>query len=501
MKGMKTNLIFLVILAIIVMVFLWDKEATKEREAKEEREEQLTLLGTDEVTEVKVVNRLEDIVARKEGDNWRIVEPIDFPGDSSNWNSLVSSIAGGKRQRVLVSDPEDLAAYGLQDPSVEVTLKGVKKEEGSEEDEGEEIVSTIAFGNETPTQSGKYYAFIKNSSDVVTVMTSVFNNADKSLYDFRDKTVLSLESDEVQKVDIQHSELDVVLQKSQGDWVISKPISARANGTLIDDLVNQVSNSEVQQFIEEDLKEENYEAYGLIEAATKLTFWSGEANNEASWSSKALLMGATNPSGLIYAKREAQRNVFAVSLDDYNKIPKSIDELRLKKVTPLKSWELQRVTISAGDTIFETSKSGGDWILQQPQEGTAVYNDVSSLNRDIVGLEVDEFVVQLPEGISFDSPAATITLETDEATDTIVFAEAPDENAYIGKRENPTEYFKVETSKLDTIINKASNVSLEEQEEAGETEEPSEDESLPEESEVPISIDSLPQNLTEDDSQ
>jgi len=467
MKGLKTNLILLVLLGVIFLIFLWDREATKEQEEIEEREQQLTLLETDEVNEVTVVNRLENIVARKEGENWRIIEPIDFPGDNSAWNSLVRSIAGGTRQRVLASDPENLEPYGLHEPNVEVTFKGTKQEEGVEEEAAaaaEEIVSTIAFGNKTPTSSGRHYALIKNTSDVVTIMTSVFNAANKTLFDFRDKTVLSLESDQVQKINIAHDQLDVSLQKSEGDWTLVEPVIARANSTMIDDLVNQISNSKVKQFIEEDLKSENLEAYGLVDPATKLTFWSGEATNEASWASKALLLGATNPSGYTYAKRVAQNDVFAVAMTDLNKIPTSIDALRLKNITSIKSWELQRIQISSSDLVFEASKSEGDWILQQPKEGTANYNDVSSLNREVVGLEVDEFINELPEGTNFETPAITFTLETDVDTETIVFAAPSGVDSYIGKRENPVEYFKIERSKLDSILLDASAVQLEEQE-------------------------------------
>jgi hypothetical protein len=238
------------------------------------------------------------------------------------------------------------------------------------------------------------------------------------------------------------------------------------------DLIAQVNNSRVKQFIEE--KPDFYEAYDLVEPATKLVFWVGEPGDASATAARALLFGSTNESQYVYAKREGQDNVFAVSPSDFNKIPKNPEELRLKRVTAMRSWEVNQITVaSATDTIFEASKEASEWQLLKPQEGKPDYTAISELIRTIVELEAESFVSGTLEDYQLNAPALTITLTAEKGAAAIPLqpgaAIGRDPNYYYAARQNPTEIMALPAEAVESMLTDLETLQLQSEPPAEET--------------------------------
>lgn len=460
---MKKNFILLVVLILIGAFFFWDRERSEQQKEQEEKEKQLFSISKDEVKEITLVKGDKTFKAVMEGERWKLVQPFETDGDKSAWDGIASSYTTGKMQRVIQENAEDLKPFGLDEPKIAVSLAGV----------GGATQTTILFGNETPT-SGKYFALIEGTSDVLTVYSSIYNLADKELYDFRDKTIVDMEADEVQKVEIAHGEADMTLERrGENEWVVTQPILARADEAQIRDLINNVRNGKIKQFIEE--APESYDAYGLVNPATKLVFWTGEKNNQSSWAARALLIGGTSAMEHWYAKREGQKNVFSVDPKDFNKVPKDIDSLRSKKVTHLRSWEVNSIKlISSGSVIAEATKDAGDWFLIHPESGKANFSSVSNWVRDTVDLEIAEFVQGTTEEFGLGQPDVVIELaknessiDTEEAEKSstvdvikLVKEKSDDPQFYVGARIDPLEIYKLKIEDVEAVLSKASDVSL-----------------------------------------
>lgn len=465
---MKKNLILLVILALIAAVFFWDKEREAEKQVREEKEKELLTLKKDEIHEIEIVKGENDFKAVKQGDRWNLVKPLESSGDKNAWDTIANNYSSGKRQRVIEDNPESLAPFGLDKPAVQVSLAGV----------GGATKAEILLGAQTPT-TGKYYAMVKGSSEVVTVMSSLYSAVDKQLHDLRDKTILDMQAEDVQRVQIAQGDMNVSLDKRGTDqWVITQPIQARADETKIRDMVNRIRGGEIKNFVDEN--PESLASYGLIGPATKLVFWTGQPGNESSWASRALLLGATSATDQIYAMREGQKNVFTVNPQDFNNVPAHLEDLRQKKVCSMKYWDVDRLNVvSAGQTILEASKSAGNWTMLQPKQGTANYNSVSEAARAIADLEAAGFVLGTTEEYGLGSPELVISLEkhssgaiggtAQEATgvvrETLALAFPPNQPAgeefYYGARMDPLEIYRIKKSSVDELLAKASAVTLE----------------------------------------
>ncbi len=460
---MKKNLLFLLVLIAFAGFFYWDRQQEAQQKEKEEIEKQLFTLKKDEVKEITIVKGKTTFQANQDGDRWKLVLPFAADGDKSAWDSIASSFTTGKLQRVVEENVADMSPFGLKTPALSVSLAGV----------GGATKTTLCFGDETPT-SGKYFASVQGTSDVLTVYSSLYNLANKELYDFRDKTIVDMETNQVQKVEIAHGGFDLAAER-QGDnqWIITRPIQARADESKINDMINGVKNGQIKQFIEEN--PESVEAYGLINPATKLVFWTGEKNNQSSWASRALLIGGTSAAQHWYAKREGQNNVFSVAPTDFSKIPTDVDSLRLRKTTSLRSWEIASIKLTSGTSVIvEASKSGGDWFLIQPQSGKANYTEISNFVRGISELQAAAFVQGTTEEYGLAEPDVVIELSKENssvAADTTIQSptqevlvlsrgEAEKARYYYGARNNPLEIYGIRIEDVDKILLDARGLKL-----------------------------------------
>ncbi len=450
---MKKNLILLVLLAIIGAYFYWDREQTKQKEEREDKQSQLFTIEKDQVEEISVIKGNETFQAVKQGDRWKLIKPFETDGDKSTLNNIARSFTGGKRQRVIVESATNVTAFGLDNPKLQVSLAGVN---GATK-------STLLFGDKTPT-AGKYFAMVQGASDVMTVQSNLYTTADKQLYDFRDKTIIDMETDQVQKIDITHDNANFTLERKDPDqWIVSSPIQAKADQGKINEMINAIKNGKIKQFIDE--KPESLNAYGLVYPATKLVFWTGKDSNQSSWASRELILGGTTSTENLYAKRGGQENVFAVGPTDFNNVPVSLDALRLKKIFTLRNWEVDYIKItSAGSVLVEATKSVSDWTLLQPQQGKSTFTQTSNLVRDAAILEAAAFVHGTTQEYGLDKVDLEIVLgKTDEGKQDVIQLAKGDDGNYYGARTEPLEIYYLSAESINALFDKVNQVKLEEQ--------------------------------------
>src|SRR5215469_3811966 len=85
------------------------------------------------------------VLAKGNSGSWEITEPKRFAADQSTVTSTVSSLAALNSERLVDDHAADLKQYGLENPSLEVTL--TEKDNKTQE---------LLIGSETPTGSAVY---------------------------------------------------------------------------------------------------------------------------------------------------------------------------------------------------------------------------------------------------------------------------------------------------------------------------------------------------------
>ena len=453
---MKKNLVLIVILLAIAFFYFWDIKRIEKKEAAEEEAKKVFVHEMDDIGRITIDKNTEIIAAKKEGENWLLTSPLQAEGDKTNWNSIARTLADSQKQRTIESAADDLSVYGLDEPELKVTIADV---DGA-------TPETILLGEKTPTGSNTYAMLAGASDEVFTVWNSVQTTADKSLFDLRDKTILAMETREVQRVDVTVGDSGYQVSRSgDQDWHVTDPYPARADKTKTEAFINKIRNGSVKEFVDE--KPDDLAEYGLVDPATKVVFWIGEPGAESQWSSKTLLLGATSSiSGQLYAGREGQDTVFAVEPSILSDLPDSPDALRMRKLTSVRSWEVDHFTVArAGEVVFEASKEGTNWMVLRPQKGEAEYSPVSDVLRAITDLEVYDFVADTTDeaALGIDKPEIVFSMITDSATEEIALSAPRERNALqvcYGVRENPRELYALLVDDASEVFAKVADVKL-----------------------------------------
>jgi hypothetical protein len=192
----------LVLLALAAGAVAWavlgvDRRAEREQAAKE-RSERIFAFEAKDVRELLVSAKGETTRLVREGDGWRLVEPIAADADGFAADSMAEKLAALRRKREAAPAPGgDLARFGLAPPraTVEATLASGKKE-------------TLALGDESGFDSS---LFVRPSSGEVDAVGADARWAlERTPLDLRDRRIAPF------------ARANVAALRVEGAWAVKK---------------------------------------------------------------------------------------------------------------------------------------------------------------------------------------------------------------------------------------------------------------------------------------
>ena len=175
---------------------------------------------------------------KREGDGWRLVEPVQATADSSEVASLLHTLLEAREERRIEEAPKSLADYGLEHPSLHLsmTLKGGK------------TLPALLLGDLNPNGRSVYAK--RPDQPVVFLATVIVRfRSDRKPDDLRDKTLFALEPNQITQVELAGKGESISLSRAEGKgWEISKPIKARADAAVIGELLWKIKDARVTGF-------------------------------------------------------------------------------------------------------------------------------------------------------------------------------------------------------------------------------------------------------------
>jgi len=173
---------------------------------------------------------------------WRIVSPVDFPGDPVALDGLASALADLSSERQLES-PEALAVYRLDG--------GPALRFGADERE-----SGLRIGRDTPVGGNAYVARV-GDDEVYIVASWRVNALRKSLDDLRDRRILPFDREAVTRIEVRwpgQTQGPVVLEPvegGEGSWRMVAPIEAPADRETVDGLLSDLAYLRADSFADD----------------------------------------------------------------------------------------------------------------------------------------------------------------------------------------------------------------------------------------------------------
>ena len=436
MRGLR--FIILLLIAIPVAWYAYH-DSTKGPIDDSPKRDKVFSVEADKIDELEVKSEAgERTTLRRKGTEWEIVQPVAAPSDQATVSGITSNLASVEIQRVIEEKPSDLKEFGLAEPRVEVAFKTGGKER------------RLQLGQKTPSGSD-VYAKLADDPKVFLVSSFLDSTFNHSTLDLRDKSVLKLDREKIDTMEVTASGHTSRFEKKAGEWQIAEPPSGRADFGAIDGLVSRVSSVQMKSIVAapRDLK-----TYGLDKPAATVRLGSGS-------SQATLLVGAAaeGETGSVYAKDFSRPTIFTIDSTLVDDLKKDASEYRQKDLFDARSFNTTRMEITRnGQTsVFEKTKvkdkDGKEeekWRQTAPSARDLDAAKVETLISAATGARATGFVDSTAK-TGLDKPELSVMFKYDEGKEErVAFARAAGQ-AYASRTGSPGAA-RIDASVIDAIV-------------------------------------------------
>lgn len=365
-----------------------------------------------------------DVVLQNQNGRWSITTPEQVPADQDAATGVASALSPVTADNVVEDKPKDLAQFGLNDPSLTVTVdeKNGKKQQ-------------LFFGDDVPAGS-LVYARVDSDPKVYAVSSGVKSSLDKSANDLRDKRLLTFDSNRLTRMEVASAKSDIEFGKNnQNDWQILKPQPYRADSFQVEELLRKLTDAKMDfsSSTEDKKKIDTVYASGQPVATVKVSDAAG---------TQALEVRKNKDD--YYAKSSAVAGIYKVGPDLGKELEKPLEDFRNKKLFDFGFNDPTRIEVQQGGTDKAFVRSGSDW-----KSGTQTMDagSVQAFIDKLRDLSAAKFVKN-----EFNTPefAVSVTSNDGKRVEKVEFAKVAD--GYLARRENEPALYQVDAKAVDDML-------------------------------------------------
>jgi hypothetical protein len=345
MRGLRSTIALLVValgLGGYIYFVTWKKDGNTA--ASNEKKVFQSIESTD-IAELTIKAESGDrTTVKKEGEHWQIVSPIQTAAAESDVIAAASALANIDVVRVVDEAPTDLAQYGLASPRVEVEYKA----------SGEKPSGKLLLGSKTPTGSN-VYAMKGDEKRVFLVAEYQNASLNKSTFDLRDKSVMKIDREKVDGVEVNYAGKGFGFAKKGEEWRVIQPLSAAADAGTVESLVGRVQGAQMKSIVTEQPTPTDLKKFGLEKPEVAVTVNTGSAR-------ATLAVGGAAADDAVYARDLSKNLIVTVDKSLADDLKKPLDEYRRHEAFEMRAFTATRVELTrGGQTVaFERVKGQGE---------------------------------------------------------------------------------------------------------------------------------------------
>jgi uncharacterized protein DUF4340 len=332
----------------------------------------------------------------KQGDHWQITSPIDAKADGLAISAMTRALSGAEVQRVVDAAPSDLKQFGLDLPHVVVVARVSGQKDGVR----------LLLGDKTVTGSDMY---AKTGADpkVFLSSASLDSTFNKSTFDLRDKTVVAVDRDAIDFVEVKAGDRIVQVTRTGTDWSMKQPLQLRADAGVVGDLLSKLVALQMKSVLPasaSDLRKD-----GLDRPAYSVTIGNGSARS-------VLEIGGDGPESTLYARDPSRPIVFTIDRAIADDLKKDAWEFRRKDVFDFETVDATRLEITRGGhtSIFEKSSDAqGSWRKVSPTTRVVDATKLQAVLSKLSYLRAVGFVDPKHTKTGLDAPDISVMVKSD----------------------------------------------------------------------------------------
>jgi Domain of unknown function (DUF4340) len=456
MRFRTTLILFVLALAIGLFIKFYESKRPNTQEANR-RAQNVINFERDKIDGIVIQNADERIELKRSDKKWRLESPVKDLADSSVVDNLLFDLEDWKKDttispKEIEADKNRMSEYGVAKAKLRLKLQGPN------------APPEVLFGNNAALE-GKNYVRLENSKDVFLVSQSIKNQISKKPEEFRDRKLTDTVATQVVRLSIKSAAGEMELQKQADHWQIVKPLRARADDQKVNDLIAQITNSRIAQFVADDAGD--LHPYGLAEPRGAVTIFTGGDKSAAS--GQILQIGGVpeKAKDQVYVRFTPRKFVYTLPNKIESILGTKPNDLRDRHLVRFDQNQLDRITIDApGKNKTVLARKDQNWTIVNRNNRAANAAEARRLIDLLNGEMVTNFVADVASDLpkyGLDKPQLTVTLSafasenTAETTAgehplaTIAFGKIDGENVFARVGEEPF-VVAVRRSMLDNVV-------------------------------------------------
>ena len=372
MRGLRFIILLLIAIPLGWYAYYDSKKGPVDDSPKRDK---VFTVDADKIDELEIKSESgEKTTLRRKGSDWEIVQPVASPSDQAAVSGITSNLSSVEIQRVVDENPADLKEFGLAEPRVEVAFKANGQQR------------RLQLGQKTPSGTD-VYAKLPDSKKVFLISSFLDSTFNRGTFDLRDKSVLKLDREKIDALEVTAGGRTTRLEKKNGEWQIVQPPAGRAEFGAVDGLVSRVGSVQMKSIVSDatDLKK-----YGLDTPAATVRLGSGS-------SQATLAIGGPAETGSVYAKDLSRPAVFTIESSLLNDLKKEPSEYRQKDLFDARSFNTTRLEIvrNGQTTAFEKTQ-----VKDKDGKEQEKWRQVAPAVRDVDTAKIEALISALTGALS-----------------------------------------------------------------------------------------------------
>jgi Domain of unknown function (DUF4340) len=379
---MSRAALVLLFVAIGLGLYLWlvEMPAEKKQVEAETAAKKLVDFKEDDVQGFTIISSRGEMEVAREDGRWTIRKPKPMEADATAVGEFLRTLVLAQVSRVVDETGTGLKAYGLETPSLTVSLRLASG------------TQTVRVGDAGPL-SATLYAKRDDSPKVLLTTLAGRDLLTKSIQEFRRKRVLPFNRAQVTRLKIAGPRETVVLyREGHGDkavWKIKAPVETAADQAEVSSLLFALEDLKAQGFID-DPKEHAAKRAALGKSLATITLHEGETDRTVS------LFLDPRDNTAAYAESTAREPLYQIARAAAKDLARGLFDLRAKQLIAAEPDQVKTLVIKTGGQEYALSREGGAWIVDGDPNAKADAARINMFVTRVVRLQAEKIVTETP---------------------------------------------------------------------------------------------------------
>jgi len=373
----KSLIVLVAVVAVLgAFIYFFERHQPTSEERRERADRVFPDLDIDDVTTVELRNSHGEVRLVDDDGTWRLTDPVAYPADGAAVLGLLEAVAGLDADRVLPAADVDPAAYGLDDPDLELVLT----------DSGDRRYR-LEVGGATPL-SAKRAVRRGDESEIVLCAGDFVSRLDRPVDDWRSRAVVAVAESDLAALDIVAGSDHIRAERDDDRWWLTDPLTDLADRDQIRNLISELNGLQVSEFLPADADPAEL---GLDAPEFRVRLETADGGEPVTLE---LAAPADAAAATVVCRRNGD-DLFRVPATIRGRLGKAPVLWRSATVWPISTWDVTAASFSdAGGDEIAVEKVDGTW--RMADGSTADDAEVRRRLSRLAELEADDHDLARP---------------------------------------------------------------------------------------------------------